>query len=166
MTRIAYVDYEKTRRKLEKMIREEPRTKTKVGLQILLVQLANGARISEAHEAYYKFCRDPSNREVYVRVRKKKRSETRLIIIPDVVKPINVKVHLNSVMRLARTRLKVNTHSLRYAFITFLAKQHIPYQLIAKITKHSKPDLVEYYTHELLAEQLLRKVASDGRRYA
>ena len=159
MARLVYVDFEKTRRKLEKLVKEEKNLKKKVEYQILLIQLLNGARISEAYEAYYTWVKNPSAREVLVRVRKKKNYVERHIFIPESIEPINIRVHINSIMRTCRRDLGVNTHSLRYAFITHLgAKYHLPPQIIAKITKHSKPDLIEYYTQELIAKEIHKKI--------
>jgi len=159
MSRLVYVDYEKMRRRLEKLIREEKNVKKKVEYQILLIQLVNGARISEAYDSYYKWVQEPNKREVFITVRKKKKKVERHIFIPEVVEPINIRVHINSVIRACRRDLGVNTHSLRYAFITYMSvKHHLPFQLIAKITKHSKPDLIEYYTHEIIAKKIHKEI--------
>jgi len=156
---LRFVDFEKMKRRIEKLIKQTKRTKTKVALQILLIQLTNGARISEAYEAYYLWVKEPSKREVQVRTRKKKKQDFRLIVVPKTIEPINVKVHLNSVKRVSSKMLGVNTHSLRYAYITFLGTRHkLPYQLISKITHHSKPELVEHYTMQLVAEEIQRKL--------
>jgi len=50
-------------------------------LIIALIQLRNGARISEAIRAFKEWLRTGKS-ELYVRVSKKKRSEDRLMIIP------------------------------------------------------------------------------------
>lgn len=159
MSKLVYVDFERMRRKIEKLILNEKNLKKKVEYQILLIQLVNGARLSEAYEGYYTWVKNPDTREIHVRVRKKKNTVYRTIYIPEIVEPINVKVHINSIMRTARRDLGVNTHSLRYAFITYLGvKHHLPAQVIAKLTKHSKPDLIEYYTQELIAQQIHKKI--------
>jgi len=157
---LRYVDYEKTRKKIEKLLKQTKRTKTRVALQILLIQLTNGARISEAYDAYYQWVKEPSRKEVYIRTRKKKKQDLRLIIIPESLEPINVKVHIDGVKHCCKHFLGVNTHSLRYAYITYLGTRHkLPYQIISKITHHSRPELVEHYTLQLIAEQLQRSLA-------
>jgi len=156
--RIQYLDFQKTRKTIVEKIKEAKNMKTKVALQILLIQLVNGARISEAYEAYYKFC-ETGQREVYVRVRKKRRPETRAIDIPPEVIPICVKVNPDSVRRVCKQKLGINSHSLRYAYITYLSQLNIPAHVVSKITHHSKPELVEYYTHQLLAQRIQRKIA-------
>ena len=157
-SKLQYVDYERMRRKLERMVREEKRLKKKVEYQILLIQLVNGARVSEAYEGYYQWVKNPQTREIYIIVKKKKNKVERHLYIPEIVEPVNIVVHINSIMRTCRRDLGVNTHSLRYAFITHMGiKHHLPPQFIAKITKHSKPDLIEYYTQELVAKEIHRK---------
>lgn len=51
---------------------------------ILLIQLRNGARLSEAYDALYEFARTKA-REVYVRLRKQKKEKMRLMIRPEVI---------------------------------------------------------------------------------
>ena len=164
-SRIEYIDFVKARRKLEREIREARFTKKKVGLQILYIQLLNGCRISEAYDAYYEWVKDPSRREVSVRTRKKKKVVYRLVVIPDGLEPINKRVNIRSVIRLCRNVLGVTTHSLRYAYITYLStKMNVPFQVIAKITKHANPAMVEYYTHQIIATELQRRIVKEGEK--
>jgi len=58
--------------------------------------------------------------------------------------------------------LGINTHSLRYTFITHLASQGVSPQLIAKITGHSRLDYVLHYTQRLKAEELLERLVLGG----
>jgi Phage integrase family. len=53
---------------------------------------------------------------------------------------------------------KFNTHSLRYAFITYLLRRGVDATIIAKITKHSRLDYILTYTQEKIAEEVLRKI--------
>ncbi|ACV25257.1 tyrosine-type recombinase/integrase [Methanocaldococcus fervens] len=50
---------------------------------------------------------------------------------------------------------KINTHSLRYAYITYLGKRGIPAQVLAKITKHKNQNYITYYTQNVLAKEIL-----------
>ncbi len=159
MTRLEYVDFQRVRRKLRELLKKTRRVKQRVALQILYIQLVNGARVSEAIEAYYEFVKDPSTRRIYVRVRKSKKNKTREIVIPREIEPINIKITKRYIQYVCKKYLKTNTHSLRYAFITFMAKQNIPYQVVAKITKHSNLNLIEHYTQELIAQKLLHEIA-------
>ncbi len=49
-----------------------------------------------------------------------------------------------------------NTHSLRYAFITYLARKGVAPQIIAKITGHRDLSHILTYTERKTAEDLLR----------
>ncbi|MEM4155997.1 MAG: hypothetical protein QXQ38_04645 [Archaeoglobaceae archaeon] len=47
---------------------------------------------------------------------------------------------------------------MRYAFISYLAKRGVSPQIIAKITRHSKLDMILNYTQEKLADEILIKL--------
>jgi len=57
-----------------------------------------------------------------------------------------------------RTNFKLNTHSLRYAFITHALKRGINPSIIAKITKHSRLDYILTYTQTKAAEEVLKNM--------
>jgi integrase len=135
---------------------------------VLLIQLRNGARISEAVKAFKHFLTSKSI-EFEVEVSKKKRVEHRKIVVPRELLSVELGpcVELLSVddAKLV-SRLKVysrytygfNTHLLRYAFITYLLRQGVSPSIIAKITKHSRLDYILTYTQEKTAEEILRKL--------
>jgi len=132
---------------------------------IAYTQLKNGARISEAIEGFLKALKSGA-REVEVRVRKSK-DKTRLIVIPKTVELKPCKWLLEEDMRNIRERVRVylwrkglNTHSLRYAFITELSSRGLPPQLIASITKHSDLDMITRYIQSREARELLELIAS------
>jgi len=132
---------------------------------IALIQLKNGARISEAIEAFKKALASNS-RKVEVRVRKSK-GETRLIVIPKDVEFRSCKWLLEENDRAIRERVRVylwrkglNTHSLRYAFITELSSRGLAPQLIASITRHKDLDMITHYVQRREAEDILELIAS------
>lgn len=55
-------------------------------------------------------------------------------------------------------RLKVNAHSLRYAFITYLLKQGVNPTIVARVTGHTKLDFILHYTQAKEAERVLREL--------
>ncbi|MEM1831055.1 MAG: hypothetical protein QXJ97_05940 [Desulfurococcaceae archaeon] len=135
---------------------------------ILLIQLRNGSRISEAIETFKEFLITHKN-EIYVRVRKKRKEDQRLMIIPEEIQVINLTQcsDLLSVDdRKLRDRLrfylyhkyKINTHSLRYAFITYLLKNNVNVSIISKITHHSNLNYVLHYTQQRIADEVLRNI--------
>ena len=131
------------------------------------IQLRNGARISEAVEGFRKFLSNEyvvkeGKRVVEVRVRKKKALDTRTLIYPefipynliDKLRKYRVEVRVDRAKSYCRRILGVNTHSLRYARITYLLNKGINPSLVAKITHHSKLDFILEYTQQRQAEKL------------
>ena len=140
---------------------------------VLLLQLRNGARISEAIRGFLAYLRGeakyhPRSRKlvVQVQVSKKKKPEERLIVIPEELKdmdlseckalmgedPLRLKRRIE---QYARDKYGFNTHSLRYAFITYLLIRGVNPSIVAKITRHSRLDFILRYTQEKAAEDLL-----------
>ena len=142
-------------------------------LAALYIQLRNGCRVSEAARAMLMFAKT-GNRKLRVPVSKRKDRLERLVLIPSNVEYRRVswlaeefrRKPLDKAAKQLALRLKVfsqrvlgiNTHSLRYAFITYLASQGVAPQLIAKITGHARLDYILHYTQRLAAEDLLEKL--------
>jgi len=165
------VDYDIARESLLKLLKEA-RIKVRAGnkkararltiILILLTQLRNGARLGESYEAVYKFA-ETKAREVYVRLEKQKRYEERLMVLPEDVTPEDlsyvVRVNRDSVYTFARRILGINTHSLRYAFVTRLSKMGYPPNIIAKITGHKNLNHLITYTQAKKGEEILRALS-------
>lgn len=129
---------------------------------ILLIQLRNGSRVSEAVRAYMEYLKTKKT-EVEVLVSKKKKAEKRLMIIPEValceeLLLVDERKLVDRVKHYCINTYKINTHSLRYAFITYLLKQGVNPAIISKITKHSKLDFILTYTQEKISEEVLRNM--------
>jgi hypothetical protein len=136
-----------------------------VYVAILLIQLINGARIGEAIRAFKTFV-ETGQREFQLQA--EKHGNTRFFIIPNIIKN---KVTYRSVLTIddklleARIRMfslkyfKTNTHSLRYALISFLAKNNTDPAVIAKITGHKKLERITQYTQTKIAIDILRKLS-------
>ncbi|MEM4533017.1 MAG: hypothetical protein QXU89_05090 [Desulfurococcaceae archaeon] len=135
---------------------------------ILLIQLRNGLRISEAVRSFKKYL-TVGKKELYIDLSKKKTPEERLVIIPDeLYLNQNIKKTCSELLstddKLLKNRAivyclrkyRINTHSLRYSFITYLLKQGVNPAIISKITKHSKLDFILTYTQEKLAQEILK----------
>ena len=145
---------------------ERSRGKTRCYLAIALIQLRNGARISEAVRGFKQWLMS-GNQELHVLVSKKKRPETRLLIIPKELDPIRLecldmsgvsdqklkKGVQNALYRLA----KLNTHSLRYAYITYLLRAGVNPALVSKLIRHSKLDTLLHYVQDKASENVLRE---------
>lgn len=160
------VEYEYILNKLIRLINTEKSNKNKCYASILLIQLVNGGRISEAVRGYKEYLKTGKT-ELRVRVSKKKQEDLRLMIIPNnVVKCYDVseigdKELRDRVIYYCRKKLKVNTHSLRYSFITYLLRNNVSPAIISKITHHAKLDLILHYTQQKTAEGLLRNIIDN-----
>ncbi len=170
------LDYNETYKKLASLLRtfRSKISKSKLAqrrfayLAVLLTQLRNASRVLEALDAVIQFA-NTGEREVRVIVRKYKKNSKgrkspprRLIVIPREIKDSDrlflsflTLEHVNHIRVFAVRYLKINTHSLRYALITYLGKLKYPPQIIANITKHSDWRLIQHYTEEQVAEELL-----------
>ncbi len=151
---------------------------------ILLIQLRNGSRIREAIRAFFKFAEE-NQREIYIPVEKQKKPDQRPMILPEDLKlsdvveavekikkkykmksQVNVKGKIierewetlrSAVSTYARRVYGVNTHSLRYSFVT-----HLTIDLgqspttVASITRHRNLNYVLHYTQSEMAERVLK----------
>jgi len=138
---------------------------------VLLIQLRNGARIGEAIEATKAFC-GTKDYTVRVRVEKHKGNDTRLMVLPEelrgkegkeylaqaCIKLSKVKDAVNAVKHYCRRTYGFNTHSLRYAYITYMLSKGVNPSLVAKITGHRSLSYILHYTELKTAEDLLLKV--------
>lgn len=160
------VDYEAARKLIEKAL-AKAEGKGKCYSAIALIQLRNGTRVSEAVDAFMQFLAT-SAETVQVRVRKKKKEEYRMVVIPEAVRG-NEEIRevcrelLNEdqfkvterVRWWVREHFKFSTHALRYAFITEAYRRGWDHAVIAKITRHRNPSLLQHYVQQKLAEKIL-----------
>ena len=92
----------------------------------------------------------------------------RLIIIPpqiydndaSIIRTHIDKTTLANIKMFCREQLGYNTHALRYAYISYLAREGISAQIIAKITGHMTLKYILYYTQKTEAEKIQRRVAT------
>lgn len=128
-------------------------------LAVLLTQATNGCRIGEALTAVVAFA-SSGQREQRVKVEKRKDGAERLVIVPAEIaggrlgvsglKAANVKMY-------ARRKLGINTHSLRYAWITAQAKGNVNPAIIASITGHKNLNMLMHYIQKKQGEEYLRQ---------
>jgi len=138
---------------------------------VLLIQLRNGARIGEAVEAAKAFC-STKDYTVRVRIEKHKGNDTRLMVLPEELRDrqgreylaqacarlAKVKNPKNAVKLYCRRVYGFNTHSLRYAYVTYMLSKGVNPSLVAKITGHKNLSHILHYTEIRTAEDLLLKV--------
>ena len=158
------VNYEDVRKRLLKALREA-RGKKRVYISILYIQLVNGLRVGEAVYAFKRFLRT-GEREFEIQAQKRGRSRP-VFIPPEIQAREEYKWLLEIDPQLLRRRLYwharrtlgCNTHSLRYALISYLGRRGVAAQVIAKITGHRKLDRIIDYTREQLAREILRQLS-------
>jgi site-specific recombinase XerD len=161
------IDFENTYNKLLRHM-NKAKPPAKCYDAILLIQLRNGSRVSEAVRAFKQFL-ETKSMELDVLVSKKKaRQEKRLMVIPQellsIVSPcfdlrnVEDRILINRVKNYCLATFGFNTHSLRYAFITYLLRQGVNPSIVAKITRHSRLEYIQRYTQEKLADEILRNV--------
>jgi integrase len=138
---------------------------------VLLVQLRNGSRIGEAIEATKAFCATKEY-NIRVKVEKHKGTDTRLMVLPEelrdrqgreylaqaCIRLSKVKSAVNAVKLYCRRTFGFNTHSLRYAYVTYMLSKGVNPSLVAKITGHKSLSYILHYTELKTAEDLLSKV--------
>jgi len=161
------LDYIKTYKLILKHYKQA-KTDTQKGYDIiLLTQLRNGSRVSESIAFLQQISKSSSDfrKEAEIRVLKSS-NKSRLMILPEEIGKKEV-LRLYYVFKDA-TKHKVamyckrtygfNTHALRYAFISYLAKKGVSPQLIAKITGHSNLNYILHYTSKIQSDELLRNL--------
>ena len=166
------LDFEKVRAELVERLRKAERPLDRARLVVLLTALTNGARLSEALEAVVKFT---GKREVEVAVRKRKGVRRKVVFPVEIdnrvlaeardalavlVREHGLRVVMKRLSAWTCEKAGFNPHSLRYAFVGWLARQGVPAQVVAKITGHAKLDFILHYTQAAVAEEVLRQVAS------
>jgi len=162
------LEYKDEKESLEHWVKSERNRKFKSYFVILLIQLRNASRISEAIEAFQFWCKNGKNEQrVRTRKRKPKNEFKRLMIIPKEVRkykqlrkvskewPKDMKIMEDRIYRFCMAIFGYNTHALRYAGITFLSTKY-KIQIVAKQTGHTTMDHILKYTQQKKADQLLR----------
>ena len=134
---------------------------------VLLIQLRNGSRVGEAVDAFTQYLRNKVL-ECYVRVEKRKDGLMRLAVIPrEIIDHVNVCTELldvpreklvNRVKYYALSKYGFNTHSLRYAFITYLLRQGVNPAIIGRITGHKNLNHILTYTQQKAGDEILRNL--------
>lgn len=163
------VDFKKAKEALLSIYKEaygKNLTEAEVYAAILLIQLTNGMRVKEAVRAFKVFVEGRGkDREFYIQAQKG--GNQRYVVIHDDIKfkpsysfvlTVDDKRLEDRVRKFAAGKLGINTHSLRYAFITHLAKLGYSPSIIAKITGHKRLDRIVQYTESKEAVEILRRL--------
>lgn len=135
------IDYESARGAIVEHMKSAKSRKQRCYDSILLIQLENGLRASEAVRAYREYLSTGQRcLEVYV----SRRWVKRVVVIPDEVEAC---AELSSTDPAKLTRRIIsyvkytygfNSHSLRYAFIVHMLRKHGDVSLVKEITKQTR----------------------------
>jgi hypothetical protein len=154
-------------------LRSSPTTTTKHRLalrnvNILLLALANGLRISEAVECYNKWLENPQLKEIPVRAAKTKKERYRVChtdpldaadhqLTKDLPRPTP-----SALQSWAQKQLKTNTHTLRAAHIRHAARQaHTKTTATKPIPPAALKTLTARTTHEEIARAIARELREN-----
>jgi integrase len=166
------LDFKQTLEKLlvfKKWVRSSPKMTAlrRISLRninILLLALLNGLRISEAIECYYKWLEDPQQEIITVKVAKSRKDRFRLCIAKGLDSTDHkLTKHLerpkpNTLQSWTLIKFGFNTHSLRYAYINHMLAQGYDPATVSLIVGHSKLDtLMEYIQQKRAQEALIRE---------
>ena len=141
--------------------------KSRAYAAVALVQLRNGSRVSEAVRAVQRWLQTGES-IVEVPLSKNKKPRTRQMVIPREVEQyrdelvwllqVDEKKLIDRVKYFCLEHLGFSSHSLRYAYVTYLAKNNVPPTIIAKITGHRNLSHLITYTEQKEAEQVLKEL--------
>jgi hypothetical protein len=140
-------------------------------VNILLLALINGLRISEAIECYYMWLENPNVKEVVVKVAKA-RNKYRMCVVEGLDSTdYKLTKHLekpkpNNIQAWTVIHFKFNTHSLRYAYINHMLSLGYDVATVSKIIAHSKLETLLHYIQEKRAKEALLKEAEKALRGA
>jgi site-specific recombinase XerD len=165
------LDFKETLRRLlafKRWVRSSPEITVTRRIQlrnvnILLLALLNGLRVSEAIECYYKWLDDPSAKEYTVKVAKSKKEKYRVCVAPgldsmdheltkDLERPTP-----NNMESWTIQHFKFNTHSLRHAFINHMLQQGYDPAVVSRIMALSKLEIIVSHIQEKRAKEALLK---------
>lgn len=160
------VFYETAKKEIQKLLPPENKKEyARLGYWVILViQATNGLRISEAVDGFKKWLKE-GDRFPSVKVRKKRNVEEYVTIkIPKIVKDeyrgfledymfIDESKIVNRVKKFASVN-GINTHSLRYAWITKKLKEGANPAIVAKAVRHSSVNMIMRYVQKMKADEL------------
>lgn len=167
------LDYDKEVEKLKNLIATS-KGKQKAYYSILLVELTQSCRVSEACDAMLKWAKNKKLTE-FVKVKTRKRKDTywREVFIPKSIREDSKSIKrilnqfelspqfIDNVVHFALYHLS-NTHAYRHAGITHQGEMNIPDQVIARGTGHKKVEHIRIYTQRSAAVKVLKEMANHA----
>jgi integrase len=172
------LDFEATLRKLleyRKFIRQRIlKHRYRAALRdvnILILALTNGLRISEAIDCYYQWLESKGVESRFNVKLAKSKDRFRLCMIPGIFDKVDLaatkdlpKPRKQALNNFSRRNFGFNTHSLRYAFINYLLSKGVDVPLVSKIVGHKNLDTILAYIQSKRAQETLESVQSILKR--
>jgi len=140
-------------------------------VNILVLALTNGLRISEAIECYYMWLESNGAESRFNVKLAKSRDRYRLCIVPGIFDKVDLAATKNlprprkqALNNFSRRNFGFNTHSLRYAFINYLLSRGVDVPLVSKIVGHKNLDTILSYIQSKRAHETLETLQSILKR--
>jgi len=134
-------------------------------VNILVLALVNGLRISEAIESYYMWLESNGAESRFNVKLAKSRDRYRLCIVPGIFDKVDLAATKNlprprkqALNNFSRRNFGFNTHSLRYAFINYLLSRGVDVPLVSKIVGHKNLDTILAYIQSKRAQETLESI--------
>jgi len=166
------LDFEATLKRLleyRRFVRQRvlrPRYRSSLrNVNILILALTNGLRISEAIECYYMWLESNGAQYSFNVKLAKSRGRFRLCLVPSIFDKVDLAATKNlpkprkqALNNFSRRNFGFNTHSLRYAFINYLLARGVDVPLVSKIVGHKNLDTILSYIQSKRAHETLESI--------
>jgi integrase len=134
-------------------------------VNILILALLNGLRISEAIECYYSWLESNGALHSFNVRLAKSRGRVRLCLVPSILDRVDLaatkglpKPRKQALNNFARRNFNFNTHSLRYAFINYLLSKGVDVPTVSRIVGHKSLDTILSYIQSRRAQETLEAI--------
>ena len=134
-------------------------------VNILILALLNGLRISEAIDCYYQWLEGNGAESRFNVKLAKSKDRFRLCLIPSIFDKVDLaatkglpRPRKQALNNFSRRNFGFNTHSLRYAFINYLLSKGVDVPLVSKIVGHKNLDTILAYIQSKRAQETLESI--------
>lgn len=136
-------------------------------VNILILALLNGLRISEAIDCYYQWLESNGAQDSFNVKLAKSKGRFRLCLVPSIFDKVDLAATKNlpkprkqALNNFSRRNFNFNTHSLRYAFINYLLSRGVDAPTVSKIVGHKNLDTILAYIQSKRAHETLEALQS------
>jgi integrase len=140
-------------------------------VNILILALVNGLRISEAIECYYMWLESNGAESRFNVKLAKSKDRYRLCLVPEIFDKVDLAATKNlprprkqALNNFSRRNFGFNTHSLRYAFINYLLARGVDAPTVSRIVGHKNLDTILSYIQSKRAHETLEALQAILKR--